>query len=122
MKANLSTQKDAADRCPIVESVKSIGNVWNFIIIRYLSDKESGFNELLRNVEGLNSKTLSRVLKGLQASGIVERTVLGTQPFSVQYALTQKGRDLKPVLDALRTWGENWAMSPEQVSGSGSTP
>lgn len=67
-----------------------------------------GFNELLKTVDGLNSKTLSRVLKNLQANDIIVRKIINTQPFLVQYSLTEKGEALKPVLDALRTWGESF--------------
>ena len=91
---------------------------WNFIIIRYLNEKPMGFNELLKSVEGLNSKTLSRVLKNLQSAGIVERTIINTQPFLVQYSLTEKGRSLDPVFEALREWGARWAVAAMQVPGA----
>lgn len=104
--------------CPIVESVKTIGGIWNLIIIRYLSERPMGFNELLRNVQGLNSKTLSRVLKNLQKNSIISREVLSTQPFSVQYSLTDKGAALGPVLQSLKNWGEKWALPIEHPSTS----
>ena len=94
--------------CPIVSAIKNIGGLWNLIIIRYLSEKPMGFNELLKTVDGLNSKTLSRVLKNLQANDIIIRKIINTQPFLVQYSLTEQGEALKPVLDALRTWGESF--------------
>jgi DNA-binding HxlR family transcriptional regulator len=104
--------------CPIVDAIKNIGGEWNFIIIRYLNEKPMGFNELLKSVEGLNSKTLSRVLKNLQSAGIVERTIINTQPFLVQYSLTEKGRSLDPVFEALREWGARWAVAAMQVPGA----
>ncbi|EQD42489.1 transcription regulator, partial [mine drainage metagenome] len=97
--------------CPIVDAIKNIGGEWNFIIIRYLNEKPMGFNEILKSVRGLNSKTLSRVLKNLQAAEIVERTIINTQPFQVQYSLTEKGKSLDPVFDALRQWGMKWAAA-----------
>ncbi len=96
--------------CPIVSAVKQIGTTWNLIVIRYMFEKPMGFNEILRSIEGINSKTLSRVLKHLQEMGIITRTVLSTQPFSVQYALTEKGRSLEPVMDSLREWGDRWVL------------
>jgi|YelNatPaOPRAMG01_1025707.scaffolds.fasta_scaffold01388_26 DNA-binding HxlR family transcriptional regulator len=104
--------------CPIVDAIKNIGGEWNFIIIRYLNEKPMGFNEILKSVEGLNSKTLSRVLKNLQYAEIVERTIISTQPFLVRYSLTEKGRSLDPVFEALREWGARWAASDIQVSGA----
>ena len=71
------------------------------------------FNDLLRKgkPDDLNPRTLSRTLKYLQQMGIVEREVVGTEPFSVAYRLTEKGRDLSDVLSAYRRWGEKWTPS-----------
>jgi len=71
------------------------------------------FNDLLRKgkPDDLNPRTLSRTLKYLQQMGIVEREVVGTEPFSVVYRLTEKGRDLNDVLSAYRRWGEKWTPS-----------
>lgn len=102
--------------CPIVTSIEQIGNKWSLIIIRYLFDRPMGFNELLREVQGLNSKTLSRVLKHLQDMNIIERKVLSTQPFSVEYSLTDKGKDLDKVMQSLRSWGSEWIMSESSNS------
>ncbi len=104
--------------CPIVDAIKNIGGEWNFIIIRYLNEKAMGFNELLKSVQGLNSKTLSRVLKNLQSAEIVDRTIVNTQPFLVQYSLTEKGRSLDPVFEALREWGTRWTSTGMEVSGA----
>lgn len=96
--------------CPVVESLRFVGNEKRLVIIRFLLDRPMRFNELIK--VGLDSKTLSRALKGLEESGIVKRQVLSTQPFSVQYSLTEKGRGLKPVIDSLRTWAERWVAGP----------
>jgi len=71
------------------------------------------FNDLLKKgkPDDLNPRTLSRTLKYLQQMGIVEREVVGTEPFSVVYRLTEKGRDLSDVLSAYRRWGEKWTPS-----------
>ncbi|TMI18121.1 helix-turn-helix transcriptional regulator [Candidatus Bathyarchaeota archaeon] len=71
------------------------------------------FNDLLRKgkPDDLNARTLSRTLKYLQNMGIVERRVTGTEPFSVVYSLTEKGRDLGDVLSGYRRWGEKWTPS-----------
>ena len=94
--------------CPIVRSIEVIGNRWSLTIIRYLMERPMRFNEFLRSPSGIDPKTLSRVLKNLQAEGIVKREVINTQPFSVQYSLTQKGLDLKPTIESLKVWGEKW--------------
>ncbi|AKA48572.1 hypothetical protein IX51_05065 [uncultured archaeon] len=97
--------------CPIVEAIRQIGGEWNMIVVRYLLDKPMGFNEILRNAKGMNSKTLSRVLKNLQGRSIVDRKIVSTQPFSVEYSLTEKGAALHTIMDELKRWGEVWVLS-----------
>ncbi len=87
---------------------KALSSVWAIVVIYYLMDGPKGFNELLRSIPGMNSKTLSRTLKSLQSKGLVVREVVSLQPFSVRYELTPMGEELVPVIKALRDWGEKW--------------
>ncbi len=96
--------------CPVVESVRKVGNEWRLVVVRYLLDRPMRFNELLRAADGVDAKTLSRVLKYLVSEGIVRREVLKTQPFMVQYQLTQMGEQLRPVVESLRAWGDRWVI------------
>ena len=73
------------------------------------------FNELMAAAATIDPKSLSRVLKYLVAEGIVRRDVLSTQPFMVQYSLTEKGMELKPVIDSLYVWGERWLVPRELI-------
>ncbi len=102
--------------CPVVESVRKVGNEWRMIVIRYLLDQPMRFNELLRVAGGVDAKTLSRVLKYLTSEGILRRNVLSTQPFIVQYELTEKGGQLRPVVDSLRAWGNRWIIPTISVT------
>jgi DNA-binding HxlR family transcriptional regulator len=80
------------------------------------------FNELLRVACGIDAKTLSRVLKYLTAEQIVRRDVLDTQPFTVRYALTDKGEQVRPIMQSLKAWGEAWVLgdiSPGRVEQLG---
>lgn len=104
------------DRCPVVYAVREIGGEWNLIIIRYLLSKEMGFNELLRTARGISSKTLSNNLKILARKNIIKRSIVSTQPFTVSYSLTEKGRDLEKVIDLLGEWGNKWSTgTPKPV-------
>ncbi len=105
------------DSCPIVEAIKEIGGEWRLIVIRYLNDGPMGFNDLLKNIEGLNSKTLSSTLKYLEAHSIVTREVESTRPFRVRYSLTDKGKSLKYSLEDLKRWGEEWIIEPRSQGG-----
>ena len=96
--------------CPVVESVRKVGNEWRLVVVRYLLDRPMRFNELLRAADGVDAKTLARVLKYLVSEGIVKRDILSTQPFMVQYQLTQMGEQLRPVVESLRAWGNRWVL------------
>ncbi|MHB2035863.1 MAG: winged helix-turn-helix transcriptional regulator [Nitrososphaerales archaeon] len=109
-------QAQHVDFCPVVESLHVVGNEKKLVIVRFLLDKPMRFNQLLKF--GLDSKTLSRALKSMETQGLVNRHVINTQPFSVEYSLTEKGRQLKPVIDALRTWAEEWIVQPTEQSNS----
>jgi DNA-binding HxlR family transcriptional regulator len=106
--------------CAVIRAVRKLGSEWRILISYYLLDEPLRFNDLLRKgkPEDLNARTLSRTLKYLQQMGIVERTVVGTEPFSVVYSLTEKGRDLSDILSAYRRWGEKWTPSNDRISTS----
>ncbi len=106
-----------ADVCAVIKAVKRLGSEWRILIAYYLLDKPLRFNELLRKgkPDDLNARTLSRTLKYLERMGIVEREVVGTQPFSVVYHLTEKGRDMADILAAYRRWGEKWTVPTVQA-------
>ncbi len=109
MQASLSINKEReTEICPMVESIKAVGGEWKLIIIRYLSDGPSGFNELMRRIGNSNAKTISRTLQSLSSDGIVLRNVRSTQPFRVEYSLSDKGKDLSGVFRELMQWGEKW--------------
>jgi len=101
------------DICALIKAVRKLGSEWRILLAYYLQPGPLRFNDLLRKgrPDDLNARTLSRTLKYLQSMGIVERTVTGTDPFSVVYSLTEKGRDLGDILSAYRRWGEKWTPS-----------
>lgn len=80
------------------------------VIIRNLLDRSMRFSELLDIGVGVERKTLSRVLKYLESEEIVRREVLSTRPLAVKYSLTEKGRELGPVIDSLQAWGAKWIL------------
>lgn len=99
----------------MVAAAKILGSMWSLVVISYLSTGPKGFNELLRLVPMLNSKTLSRTLKSLQARGLVQRNIVNVQPFSVSYSLTPMAEELKPILEAFREWGAKWLIHQNTV-------
>jgi DNA-binding HxlR family transcriptional regulator len=97
-----------ASVCPIVATMKMLGNQWNMIAIRYLHDEPMKYNQLRRAMGNVSSKTLSRSLKHLVEEEIVQRKVLETAPISVEYSLTERGRELSDALYGMKSWGKRW--------------
>jgi DNA-binding HxlR family transcriptional regulator len=94
-----------------VESIKKVmeifGGKWSFLIIGELHEGTKRFNEMNRNL-GISTKALSDALKSLESNGIITRTVYSTSPVTVEYSLTDKGRDFERVFIAMREWGMKW--------------
>ena len=100
--------KEEMPACPVATTVRLIGSKWQLLIIRNLLQRPWRFNELKKNLEGISQKVLTDSLRSMEADGIVTRTVYPEVPPRVEYSLTDLGRSLKPVLDAMRTWGEEY--------------
>ena len=103
-----------ASVCPIVATMKMLGNQWNMIAIRYLHDEPMKYNQLRRAMGNVSSKTLSRSLKHLVEEEIVQRRVLETAPISVEYSLTERGRELSDALYGMKSWGKRW-LTPKNL-------
>lgn len=96
------------DWCAVTATASLIGKKWHPVIVdRLLADGPLGFNALKEAVDGISSKVLSDSLEDLEERGIVTRTVISEKPFRVEYGLTERGRELAPVIDAMRTWGRD---------------
>ncbi|WP_208328358.1 winged helix-turn-helix transcriptional regulator [Flavobacterium poyangense] len=80
---------------------------WKISIIASLCFNTMRFTDLVREVEGISGKMLSRELKNLEENQLVTRTVLNTKPITVEYKLTDYGHTLKEVIDSLAKWGHN---------------
>ena len=94
--------------CPVETTLKIIGGKWNVLILRDLMEEAKRFGELKRSVGNVSQKVLTAALRELEANGLITRTVFAEVPPRVEYATTELGRSLKPVLDALRDWGERF--------------
>lgn len=88
------------------DSLYVIGGKWKLPIIIALMEGPQRFSELQRSLEGITPKVLSKELKDLELNAFVVRTVYDTTPVIVEYTLTEYSRTLKPVLNSLRSWGE----------------
>lgn len=103
------------DLCPVRESAKILGKKWHLVIVHRLLDKPMGFNELKSAVGEVSAKILSQSLTDLQENDIVNRTVYSESPVRVEYSLTEKGEDLRGVLENLYGWGRRWDVCQQDA-------
>lgn len=94
--------------CPVEYTVSVIANKWKFLIIRDLLTGTKRYNELTRSVVGISAKVLTENLRELENDGIVLRKVYPVVPPKVEYSLTDKGLELKPILDLMKEFGEKY--------------
>lgn len=92
--------------CPVETTLTLIGDKWKVLILRDLMGGVKRFSELKRSVGGVSQKVLTAQLRAMEESGLVSRKVYAEVPPRVEYSLTREGRSLKPILDAMRAWGE----------------
>ena len=91
--------------CPVEYTASLIGNKWKIIILRDLLTGTKRYNELTHSVVGISAKVLTENLRDLERDGIVKRKVYPVVPPKVEYSLTEKGKDLKDVLESMRSFG-----------------
>jgi len=100
--------------CPTFHrAVELIGRRWTGAIVRALLSGAIRFGELTESIPELSDRMLSERLKELEAAGIVARTVIPDTPVRIEYHLTDKGRALAPVFDAIGQWAYAWMAPPD---------
>ncbi len=109
----MKTKAELIPECPVAATVHLIGNKWKLLIIRNLLDRPWRFNELHKSLDGISQKVLTDSLRQMEADGLITRTVYAEVPPRVEYALSELGETLRPVLDAMKAWGENYKRKME---------
>jgi DNA-binding HxlR family transcriptional regulator len=94
--------------CPVCRTAEIVCGKWTLLVIRDLAEGRSRFCELERSLEGISPRTLSLRLRALEEEGIVRRQTYPEVPPRVEYALTEKGRALVPMIEDMRTYGRQW--------------
>lgn len=106
--ASAQSIRDGHAHCPIHHVLSYIGNKWAILILRELFQGNRRTNEFLAALPGISTKTLTARLRELERCGLVTRTVFPEVPPRVEYALTDKGREIQPIMAALSQVGEHW--------------
>ena len=104
----MKTKAELLPECPVATTVQLIGNKWKLLIIRNLLVRPWRFNELHKNLDGISQKVLTDSLRSLEQDGLITRTVYAEVPPRVEYALSDLGLSLKPILDAMQDWGKTY--------------
>jgi DNA-binding HxlR family transcriptional regulator len=94
--------------CPVCRCAEVISGKWTLLLIRDLAESSQRFCELERSLDGISPRTLSLRLRALEEQGIVARHTYPEVPPRVEYALTDKGRALVPLIEDMRTYGRRW--------------
>jgi DNA-binding HxlR family transcriptional regulator len=96
------------DTCPVCRTAEIVCGKWTLLLVRDLAEGRSRFCELERSLAGISPRTLSLRLRALEDEGIVERHTHAEVPPRVEYALTDKGMALLPIVEDMRSYGERW--------------
>lgn len=91
--------------CPVEYTASMIANKWKILILRDLLTGTKRYNELTRSVVGISAKVLTENLRELESDGIISRKVYPVVPPKVEYSLTEKGNELKPIINLMKEFG-----------------
>lgn len=100
--------------CPVATTVQLIGNKWKLLIVRNLLNRPWRFNELKKDLDGISQKVLTDSLRSMEEDGIITRTVYPEVPPRVEYALSELGETMRPILASMEQWGINYKASLTQ--------
>ncbi len=103
--------KEELPACPVATTVQMIGSKWKLLIMRNLLQRPWRFNELKKDLEGISQKVLTDSLRSMEADGIITRTVYPEVPPRVEYALSDLGESMRPIMDAMEIWGTEYKKS-----------
>ncbi|MGQ7788049.1 winged helix-turn-helix transcriptional regulator [Nesterenkonia sp. PF2B19] len=113
----------AVEVCPVEVAVSILGGTWKLTLVKHLTAGPLRFGELGRRVPAANRKTLTRALRELEEDGIVHRDVHAEVPPRVEYCLTALGGTLAPIVEAMDSWGADYAarLAADPLQGRGSS-
>lgn len=100
--------KEELPECPVATTVQLIGSKWKLLILQNLLQRPWRFNELKRSLDGISQKVLTDSLRSMEEDGLITRTVYPEVPPHVEYALSETGESMRPILMAMQSWGTNY--------------
>ena len=110
----MSEEKKELPACPVETTLMLIGDKWKVLILRDLMPGTKRFGELKKSIVHVSQKVLTAQLRDMEESGLLSRKVYAEVPPRVEYTLTDLGYSLKPVLDSLWNWGEEYKAKQQK--------
>lgn len=107
----MEIKKEDLPACPVETTLSLIGDKWKVLILRDLMPGTKRFGELKKSIGSVSQKVLMAQLRDMEANGLISRKVYAEVPPRVEYSLTNPGKSLKPILDAMKNWGEDYKKS-----------
>lgn len=105
---NAMLTKEELPPCPVATTLMLIGNKWKIFIIQQLMDRPFRFGELRRAIPGISEKVLTDNLRAMEKDGIITRTVFPEVPPRTEYALSELGNTMRPIIESMATWGTGY--------------
>lgn len=111
--SNMSEQKNSKElpACPVETTLTLIGDKWKVLILRDLMPGTKRFGELKKSIGSVSQKVLTAQLRTMEENGLISRKVYAEVPPKVEYSLTALGQSLRPILDSMQNWGEEYKAS-----------
>lgn len=100
--------------CPVSTTIGLIGSKWKLLILRDILSGTKRFGELRKNLDGISQKVLTNSLREMETDGLVIRTVFAEVPPRVEYSLSDIGKTLRPIIDAMEIWGLDYKENIEK--------
>lgn len=100
--------------CPVETTLMLIGDKWKVLILRDLMGGTKRFGELKKSVSGISQKVLTSNLRDMEENGLLSREVFPEVPPRVEYTLTELGKSMSPILDALAKWGTEYKQTAQK--------
>ena len=104
--------------CPVETTLMLIGDKWKVLILRDLMSGTKRFGELKKAIGAVTQKVLTAQLRDMEASGLLTRKVYAEVPPRVEYTLTETGYSLKPILDSMVVWGQDYQRKNAAADGT----
>ena len=109
----MSETKASLSACPVETTLTLIGDKWKVLLLRDQMPGTKRFGELKKSVGSVSQKVLTAQLRAMEEKSLVQRKVYAEVPPHVEYSLTELGRSLKPILDSMWVWGEDYKRKYE---------